>query len=148
MQAANLSLNGEGENMSKKAAGILLLAVGVGAALMYSRKAQAGNYALDRQGLNDATFYLNKNTTLFDKPPVDSGSPYFNLNLYDIFGGFYSDGISDYRREFLERDPDSVVPYDVQKTTGGVTQSFFERAADAVASVGGAVAYTLSLIHI
>lgn len=131
--------------MSRKHVVAALMLAGV-AALLYSRRSEASVFAVE----GDAPFYLNKNTTSFDKPPADSGSWNFGLNLYDIFGDFYSDGISEWRKQNENTgnpnyDPDSVVPYDVQRTTSGVSQSFFDRAVDAVASVGGAVAYSINL---
>lgn len=139
MQAANLSLNGEGENMSKKAAGILLLAVGVGAAVMYSRKAQA-----------QAPYYLNPDNGLtFKKSPVNSAvgdqNGYWAAGWQDMFAPYFSDGMTDYMRQIMGSgdsaiDPDRIVPYDTQKTTSGVSESFFDRAGDYLSSAGGVVA--------
>jgi len=126
--------------------GAVVILAGVGLLLLASRKVNA-----------DVPYYLSPSSgdrardgTFYDQAPVGGLAESLNLDLRDIFGSFYSGGLSPWGDELIKRqnpnyDPDRVIPYDSYKTTSGVSQSFFSDAGDWLASVSGTVAGVVSL---
>lgn len=127
--------------MSKKAAGFLVLAAGVGLAVMAMRSQAAPRVA------QKPPYLLDKNTSVYDVP-VDSG---FTMNwgnrLDDIFAPFYPENNSPWKIEAEKELNNYGVPYaqDTYKSTSGVSPSLFSDAASMIADAGSSIISVVSL---
>lgn len=132
--------------MSKKAAGFLVLAAGVGLAVMAMRS------GAQKTAVSRPPYLLDNQTTIYTPVPVTSGDTFnWGNRLDDIFGVFYKEGYSPYKlQEEIDGRPygdERVVPYalDTYKTTSGVSPSLFSEAASMIADAGSSLVSVVSL---